>query len=156
MANITEEDFNLAVQAVIGEVQELFKTKNGTYKSKSDPLANFTNGGLLLLGDGSMKGKYEALKGYVTKHIVTAIHNDIDFPKLEESTRDIAVYFIIATAMAKLNRENKTCKDCMYEIHKVMLTDNGKNVIPYDMCNLTSQETCDDSEACEDFAPRRQ
>ena len=111
MNSITEEQFNLAVESVIDDVAKLFNKKNTTYKTDKDPLANFTNGGLLRHHDGTMKGRYEALKDYVAKHIVNAYEHDIDFPQLEESTLDIAVYFVIATAMARLNVKQR-CGDC--------------------------------------------
>ena len=110
MNKVTEEQFNLAVQSVISEVQDLLKTKNDTYKSNSDPMMNFTWGGLARHHDGDMTGRYEALKDYVTKHLALAMNNDINCPKLEESTRDIATYFIIATAMVRLNRGERIAK----------------------------------------------
>ena len=98
--NNPQQNFlNDKFQEHLEAIAELFKQKNGTYKSVSDPFANFTNGGMLRHGAGDWHGRYEALKDYVTKHIVTAMNNSIEFDKLNESLQDIAVYSIIAMVM---------------------------------------------------------
>ena len=177
MNKVTEEQFNLAVQSVISEVQELFKAKNGTYKSSSDPMMNFTWGGLVRHHDGDMTGRYEALKDYVTKHLALAMNNDINCPKLEESTRDIAVYFIIATAMARLNRENKaskivepcperkstdTCDKCEHYIstikHDIFEISTNKGILTMPLrvgeCKIYHCHVPEIGKACENFKPK--
>lgn len=100
--NVSTEEYYAEIEKVIEEVQSLFLDKNQNYNPGSDPLANFRRGGLIRHANGDYYGCYEALKDYVTKHIVNAMNKDIMAPDLAESTRDIAVYMVIATAMKRL------------------------------------------------------
>ena len=99
MKDPQQEFLNLLFQEHLENIAALFKLKNNTYKSASDPFANFTNGGMLRHGAGDWHGKFEAFKDYVTKHIVTVMNNDIEFDNISESLQDIAVYSIIAMVM---------------------------------------------------------
>lgn len=105
--SVSTEEYYKEVNNVIDEVSELFMVKNKNYNPGSDPLANFKRGGVIRHGDNSFYGCYETLKDYVTKHIVNAMNKDIMAPDLAESTRDIAVYMIIATAMKHLHDKEK-------------------------------------------------
>lgn len=100
--NVSQDAYYHEIEAVLEEVRQLFLVKNKNYNPGSDPLANFRRGGSIRHGDNDFYGAYEALKDYVTKHIVNAMSKDIMAPDLAESTRDIAVYMIIATAMKRL------------------------------------------------------
>jgi hypothetical protein len=100
--NISTEEYYQEVNSVIKEVSDLFLQKNKSYNPGSDPLLNFRRGGMIRHADNDYYGCYETLKDYVTKHIVNAMNKDIMAPDLAESTRDIAVYMIIATTMKRL------------------------------------------------------
>lgn len=107
--SVSTEEYYAEIEKTIEEVQNLFIDKNQNYNPGSDPLVNFRRGGLIRHNDNSYYGCYEALKDYVTKHIVNAMNKDIMAPDLAESTRDIAVYMIIATAMKRLwEKDNET------------------------------------------------
>ena len=86
---------------VLDEIKELFLRKNRAYNKSKDPMTNFAVGGLLLYGNSGFAGRFEALKSYVTKHIANLYTHDIQDLGLEESTRDIATYMIIATVMKR-------------------------------------------------------
>ena len=100
--NISTEEYYQEINNVMDEVSDLFLLKNKNYNPGSDPLLNFRRGGMVRHADNDYFGCYEALKDYVTKHIVNAMNKDITAPDLAESTRDIAVYMIIATAIKRL------------------------------------------------------
>ena len=100
--NISQEEYYKEIETVLEEVKQLFLNKNKNYNPGSDPLSNFRRGGMVRHADNDYFGCYEALKDYVTKHIVNAMNKDIMAPDLAESTRDIAVYMVIATAMKRL------------------------------------------------------
>lgn len=102
---VSTEDYYKEIEAVLEEVRQLFLSKNKNYNPGSDPLANFRHGGMIRHCDSDYYGAYEALKDYVTKHIVNAMNKDITAKDLAESTRDIAVYMIIATAMKRLQEK---------------------------------------------------
>lgn len=99
---ISTEEYYKEIEDVLEEVRQLFLSKNKNYNPGTDPLLNFRRGGMVRHADSDYFGCYEALKDYVTKHIVNAMNKDIAAPDLAESTRDIAVYMIIATAMKRL------------------------------------------------------
>ena len=99
---VSSEEYYEEIEQVLNEVRDLFLAKNKNYNPGSNPLVNFSRGGMLRHDDEDFYGCYEALKDYVTKHIVNAMHKDITAPDLAESTRDIAVYMVIATAMKRL------------------------------------------------------
>lgn len=99
---VSTETYYKEIETVIEDVRKLFLDKNKNYNPGSDPLVNFRRGGMIRHADAEYYGCYEALKDYVTKHIVNAMNKDITAPDLAESTRDIAVYMIIATAMKRL------------------------------------------------------
>ena len=99
---VSSDEYYAEIEQVLSEVKDLFLIKNKNYNPGSNPLVNFTRGGQLRHDNNDFYGCYEALKDYVTKHIVNAMHKDIKAPDLAESTRDIAVYMIIATAMKHL------------------------------------------------------
>ena len=88
------------------DIHKLFKAKNAQY-STEDPFANFTTGANLMYGNNNMCAKYEALKGYVAKHIAHVYNHSLIGPKVKESIGDIAVYFIIAWIMADLAAEEQ-------------------------------------------------
>ena len=100
--NIGTEEYYHEINAVMDEIGDLFLRKNKNYNPGSDPLLNFRRGGMIRHGDNDFYGCYEALKDYCTKHIVNAMSKDIMAPDLADSTRDIAVYMIIATTMKRL------------------------------------------------------
>ena len=99
---VSNEEYYKEIDAVLEEVRQLFLMKQKNYNPGSDPLINFRRGGSIRHGHNDFYGCYEALKDYVTKHIVNAMSKDIAAPDLAESTRDIAVYMVIATAMKRL------------------------------------------------------
>ncbi len=86
---------------VLDEIRDLFLHKNRAYNKNKDPMTNFAVGGLLLYGNSGFAGRFEALKSYVTKHIANLYTHDIQDLGIEESTRDIATYMIIATVMKR-------------------------------------------------------
>lgn len=89
------------VHEVLEKIEKLFAGKNEQYRTENDDLANFTTGSLLRYKDGSMNGKFEALKDYVEKHIAKVYNGKLDDDKMDESIMDIAVYFVIAMVMHK-------------------------------------------------------
>ena len=108
---VSSKEYYEEIEQVLNEVRELFLSKNKNYNPGSNPLVNFARGGMLRHDNEEFYGCYEALKDYVTKHIVNAMHKDIMAPDLAESTRDIAVYMVIATAMKHLyDKEHGTEK----------------------------------------------
>ena len=98
------------VHKICSEVRDLFSSKNDTYKSDTDPMMNFSKGGVLLFDDYTYEGKFAALKGYCAKHVVTAINNNVNFTKLTESTKDITTYFLIAVAMKLMYSKEEAAK----------------------------------------------
>lgn len=103
---MTNEIFNELIQEELQHISELFKAKNEQYKTKSDPLANFTAGAMLRYKSAELPAQYETLKDYVGKHIAHVYNNDLDGPKVSESLQDIVVYFVIARVMAKIENKN--------------------------------------------------
>ena len=100
--NVSNEEYYKEIDAVIDDVRKTFAAKQKNYNPGSDPLINFRRGGNIRHGNDDFYGCYETLKDYATKHIVNAMNKDITASDLAESTRDIAVYMIIATAMKRL------------------------------------------------------
>lgn len=94
--------FEKEVVGVIEEVKDLFLKKNRSYNSNENPMVNFGIGGLLLYGDASYVGRFEALKSYMTKHVANIYGHNITMPGIDESMRDIATYMIIGTVMKRM------------------------------------------------------
>lgn len=101
---ITNKEFTDAIVAKLHNIEKIFLEKNDQYGNE-DPLANFTAGAYLMYGSGDMNSKYKALLSYVAKHIAHVYNNDLNGNKISESINDIAVYFIIASAMADLKEK---------------------------------------------------
>jgi hypothetical protein len=100
-----EQEFTAYEQEIIkvlDEVKELFLQKNRGYNGGRDPMINFAIGGSLLCGNSGFIGRFEALKSYVAKHIANLYTHQIYDDKIEESTKDIATYMIIATVMKRI------------------------------------------------------
>lgn len=89
------------VERVLVEIRALFGNKNEQYRTCYDDLANFTKGALMLGYEADEIGRFEALKGYVLKHISKVYNGKLNDDKMDESVMDIAVYFILATVMHK-------------------------------------------------------
>lgn len=89
------------VERVLAEIRALFGNKNEQYRTCYDDLANFTKGALMLGYEADEIGRFEALKGYVLKHISKVYNGKLNDDKMDESVMDIAVYFILATVMHK-------------------------------------------------------
>lgn len=104
MKNISSQELQERINIKLDEIRLLFENKNEQYAT-DDALANFTMGGRLLCGDEAIKGKYEALKAYVSKHIAHIYNNDISGRKVDESVMDIVVYFLLASVMVDMSKE---------------------------------------------------
>ena len=89
------------VERVLAEIRALFGNKNEQYRTCYDDLANFTKGALMFGYEADEIGRFEALKGYVLKHISKVYNGKLNDDKMDESVMDIAVYFILATVMHK-------------------------------------------------------
>lgn len=94
--------FEQEVVDVIEEVKDLFLRKNRSYNSNENPMVNFGIGGLLLYGDTTFIGRFEALKSYMTKHIANIYGHNIAMPGIDESMRDIATYMVIGAVMKRM------------------------------------------------------
>jgi hypothetical protein len=92
-------NLNVQVEKVLDDISKMFRQKNKQYRTNNDDLANFTKGALMLGYEANEIGRFEALKGYVLKHISKVYNGTLDEDKMDESIMDIAVYFIIATVM---------------------------------------------------------
>ena len=95
------------VKEVLDRLDELFREKNEQYRTKNDELANFTTGGFLRHQDGSLQGKFEALKDMAEKHVAKVYNGRLLDDKMDESFRDLAVYFIIAAVMHKRAKQGE-------------------------------------------------
>ena len=94
-----KKNLNVQVEAVLDDISKMFRDKNNQYRTTDDDLANFTKGALLLGYNADEIGRFEALKGYVLKHIAKVYNGKLNEDKMDESILDIAVYFVIATVM---------------------------------------------------------
>jgi hypothetical protein len=106
LANASEK-FKLEgqVEDVLDEISRMFRNKNAQYRTTDDDLANFTKGALMLGYEANEIGRFEALKGYVLKHISKVYNGKLNEDKMDESIMDIAVYFILATVMHRRMEE---------------------------------------------------
>ena len=95
------------VMDVLVNIEKLFEKKNEQYRAADDDLANFTTGAMLRYGKSDMPAKFETLKDYVSKHIAKVYNDTLLGDKMDESIRDIAVYFIIAAVMHKRAKQEK-------------------------------------------------
>ena len=98
---IKPKDLQSEVKEVLDEIYKLFVGKNGQYRTDGDDFANFTTGALLRYGKRDYPAKFEALKDMVEKHIAKVYNGKLHDDKMDESIKDIAVYFILATVMHK-------------------------------------------------------
>lgn len=97
-------EFKQAINNKLTEIQKLFSAKHDQYAT-CDPLANFTRGAMLMgVGPINPTTQFEALKCYVLKHIAHVYNNRLGGDKVDESIMDIAVYFIIASVMADMQK----------------------------------------------------
>lgn len=103
---MNKEQFSAAIHKKLNEIGKLFDAKNDQYATNDDPLANFTRGAMLAHGRNDLCGQFEALKGYVGKHLAHVYNNKLDGHKVDESINDIIVYFIIAGVMSDLSKSN--------------------------------------------------
>lgn len=94
------------VEDVLDEISRMFRQKNNQYRTTDDDLANFTKGALMLGYEADEIGRFEALKGYVLKHIAKVYNGKLDEDKMSESLLDVAVYFVIATVMHRRMERN--------------------------------------------------
>lgn len=101
---MTHKEFEQAINNKLTEIYRLFSAKNDQYAT-NDPLANFTRGAMLIgVGVVNPATQFEALKCYVLKHIAHVYNNRLNGEKVDESIMDIAVYFIIASVMADMQK----------------------------------------------------
>ena len=112
MGDWTKEPTRLQseVKEILDEIYKLFDGKNEQYRTKDDDLANFTTGALLRYGKCDYPAKFEALKDMVEKHIAKVYNGKLYDDKMDESIKDIAVYFILATVMHKRMSEEQNEK----------------------------------------------
>lgn len=108
----------LDVEEVLDEIAKLFRNKNEQYRTNADDLANFTKGALMLGYDANELGRFEALKGYVAKHLAKVYDGKLGDDKMDESIMDIAVYFILAAVMHKRMKRPKNVNDVTWEVTK--------------------------------------
>lgn len=99
MGEELKSNLNVQIEEVLDDISKMFRNKNAQYRTTDDDLANFTKGALLLGHKADEIGRFEALKGYVLKHIAKVYNGTLDEDKMDESILDIAVYFVIATVM---------------------------------------------------------
>lgn len=111
---MNKEQFSAAIHKKLNEIGNLFDVKNDQYATDGDALANFTRGAMLAYGRNDLCGQFEALKGYVGKHLAHVYNNKLDGHKVDESINDIIVYFIIAGVMSDLSKNitksHPTCR----------------------------------------------
>lgn len=106
-----KEKFKLEheIEEVLDDISKMFRQKNNQYRTNNDDLANFTKGALMLGYEPNEIGRFEALKGYVLKHISKVYNGTLNEDKMDESILDIAVYFVIATVMhRRMERANES------------------------------------------------
>lgn len=95
-----DDKFVDSVISELEDVKKLFLSKHKQYAT-TDPLANFRTGAWLRYGEDGYDPMYETLKDYASKHIAHIYDFGVYGDKVDESLRDIIVYFLIALYMRR-------------------------------------------------------